>query len=133
MVLLHYIIVYYVTKLHYSRLLYLTLSWLLFSILFIILFLFLFYFSISLLSNFKFCLIWCCICRFISYLSYCIYYQFISLCIPRYPLNQKCGEKPTGSFFFSSRHIWKHIFLLRFTFYVLLVLLIFNFFSRLLF
>ena len=47
MVLLHHIMVYYITKLHYSRLLYLILSWLLFSIVFIILFLFLFYFSIS--------------------------------------------------------------------------------------
>ena len=38
MVLLHHIIVYYITKLHYSRLLYLILPWLLFSIVFIILF-----------------------------------------------------------------------------------------------
>ena len=40
------------------------------------------------------------------------------------------GKRPAVSFFFSSRHIWKHVLL---TFYVLLVLLIFNFFSRLLF
>ena len=44
---------------------------------------FCFIFLLVLLSNFKFCLIWCCICRFISYLCYCIHYQFISLCIPR--------------------------------------------------
>ena len=41
------IIVYYITKLHYSRLLYLTLPWLLYNIVFSILFLFLFYFFIS--------------------------------------------------------------------------------------
>ena len=47
MVLLHDIIVYYVTKLHYSRLLYLILSRILFSIVFIILAFFSFYFSVS--------------------------------------------------------------------------------------
>ena len=47
MVLLHHIIIYNITKLHYSRSLYLVLLWLLFSIVFIILFLFSFYFSIS--------------------------------------------------------------------------------------
>ena len=44
---------------------------------------FCFIFLLVLLSNFKFCLIWCCICCFISYLCYCIHHQFMSLCIPR--------------------------------------------------
>ena len=97
MVLLHHIIRYYITKLHYSRLLYFILSWLLFIIVFIILFSFHFIFLLVLLSPFKFYLILCCICCFISYLCYCIYYHYISLCIPRNLLNQKCGEK-TNSF-----------------------------------
>ena len=48
---------------------------------------------------------------FFSYLCYCIYYQFISLCILRNPLTQKWGKRPTVSFFFFSRHIWKQVLL----------------------
>ena len=58
---------------------------------------FCFIFLLVLLSPFKFYLILYCICFFMSYLSYCIYYQFISLCIPCNPLSQKCGER-TNSF-----------------------------------
>ena len=92
MVLLHHIIVYYISKLHYSRLLYLILSWLLFSTAFIILFLFSFYFSIS----FTFTLQILFVLHLLFYLVFVLLY-LLSLCIPRNPLSQKCGEK-TNSF-----------------------------------
>ena len=46
------------------------------------------------------------------------------------PWARNVGKRPIVSFFFSYRDLWKHVLL---TFYVLLVLLNFNFFSRLLF
>ena len=69
---------------------------------------FYFIFLLVLLSPFKFCLILCCICCFISYLCYCIYYQFISLSRV-IPWARNVGKRPAVSFFFSSRHIWKHV------------------------
>ena len=58
---------------------YLIVCWLI-SVLFLLFFFsFCFIFLLVLLSPFKFCLILCCICCFISHLCYCIYYQFISL------------------------------------------------------
>ena len=90
---------------------------------------FCFIFLLVLLSPFKFCLILCCICCFISYFCYCIYYQFISL-FRVIPWARNVGKRPVVSFLFSSRHIWKDVLL---TFYFLHVLLIFNFFSRLLY
>ena len=123
MVPLHHIIVYYITKLHYSRLFsyYVVIIYLVLFLLFS--FCFHFILLLVLLSPFKFYLIMCCICCFISYLCYCIYYHFISLFIPRNLLGQKCGEKkPTVSFFFSVRHIWKHdlifLFLLDYKFFL---------------
>ena len=56
-----------------------------------------FIFLLVLLSSFKFCSILCCICCFLSYFCYRIYYQFISLFIPHNPLSQKCAEG-TNSF-----------------------------------
>ena len=91
MVLIDHIIVYYITKLHYSRLLYLIMSWLLFSIVFIILFLFLFYFSIS--FTFTLQILFDLVLHLLFYLVFVLLYLFI----PRNPLSQKCGEK-TNSF-----------------------------------
>ena len=63
-----------------------------------------FYYSVSIFifilllvffSSFKFYLILCCIGCFILYLCYCIYHHFMSLFIPRNPLSQKLGKRPT--------------------------------------
>ena len=84
----------------------------LFSIVFIILFLFSFLFFYQFYFHpMKFYLIMCCICCFISYLCYCIYYHFISLFIPRNPLGQKCGEK-TNSFILFFLSIYMKTFFL---------------------
>ena len=97
--------------------------WLIFVLFLLCFFSFCFIFLLVLLSPFKFFLILCCICSFISYLCYCIYYQFISFSrVISWARNM--GKRPPVSFFISSREIWKHVIL---TFYVLLILLIFNF------
>ena len=111
MVLLHHFVEYYITKLYYSILLYLIMSWLFihyflyhsFSI-------FIFILLLILLSPFKLCLILCCICCFIWYWCHCIYYHFTSLFMPRNPLSQIIGKRTIVSFFFFSRHIWRHAF-----------------------
>ena len=96
MVLLHHIMVYYITKLHYSRYLYLILSWLLLSIVFIIIFLFSFYFSIS--FTFTLQILFDLVLHLLFYLVFVLLYLLsIYIIIPRNPLSQKCGEK-TNSF-----------------------------------
>ena len=120
MVLLHYITVYHIIKLHYSRLFYLIASLLFFQ------YCFCYSLSISisnflLLPLFKFCLILCCVCRFVSCLCYCIYYQFYYYyyyyCYYRYYyyylqdfLSQKCRVRTNSSIFFCSRHLRNYVF-----------------------
>ena len=60
------------------------------------------------------------ICCFISCLFYCIYYYFILLFILHNPLSQKCRVKTNRLIHFSSRHIWKHVLLFLFLFWLLL-------------
>ena len=109
MVLLHYIIIYYITKLHYSRLFYLICHYYLFS--FALSFSFWFHFDILLvlLWPFKFYLILCCICCFVSYLCYCIYYHFYHYLSREISWAKNVGRRSTVSLFFSSRLIWKHV------------------------
>ena len=54
---------------------------------------FIFIFLLVFISPFKFYLILCYICFFISYLCHRIYYHFISLFILRNPLSKECRER----------------------------------------
>ena len=75
-ILLHHITVYYITKFHYSRLLYLITSWLFINYCFYCsLSIFIFILLLVLPSPSKFYLILCCIRSFILHLCYCIYYH----------------------------------------------------------
>ena len=73
---LNYIILYYNTKLHYSRLSYLLMSLPIQHCFCYSLSIFIFNLLLVLLSPFKFSLISCRICCFISYFCYCLYYHF---------------------------------------------------------
>ena len=46
--------------------------------------------------------------------------SFILLFIPRYPLSQNVRWTATASFFFTARHIWKHVLILLLVFLKLL-------------
>ena len=73
---LNYIILYYNTKLHYSRLSCLLMSLPIQHCFCYSLSIFIFNLLLVLLSPFKFSLISCRICCFISYFCYCLYYHF---------------------------------------------------------
>ena len=91
MVLLRYIIVYCITKLHYLILsYYITIIYLLLFLLFS--FYFHFWSPLSFTFTFEVHLILCCLCCFISYLCHCIYCHFL-LFILRKPLSQNVGDK----------------------------------------
>ena len=69
-----------------------------------------------LLAPFKFYLILCCIYCFISYLCYCFYYRLYYYLSGVISWVKNVRWRPAVSFFFSSRHIWKHVLILFFVF-----------------
>ena len=77
---------------------------------------FIFILLLVLLAPFKFYLILCCICCFISYLCYCLHYRLYYYSSRFISWVKNAGWRPTVSFFFSSRHIWKHVLILFFVF-----------------
>ena len=81
---------------------------------------FIFTLLLDLLSPFKFYLILCYICYFILYLCYCIYYYLYYYLSRVIPWAKNVGSRPTVSFFFSFRHIWKHVLIFSFLFRLLL-------------
>ena len=55
-----------------------------------------------------------------SYLCYCIYYRFYYYLSRVISWAKNVRWRPTVSFFFSSRHIWKHVLISLFVFFILL-------------
>ena len=81
---------------------------------------FIFILLLALLAPFKLYLILYCICCFISYLCYCICYRLYYYLSRVISWAKNIRWRPTVSFFFSSRHISKHILILFFVFLKLL-------------
>ena len=70
-----------------------------------------------------------CMCFFISYLYYCIYYHFCYNLSHEISWAKNVEQRPTVSFLFSSRHIWKHVLIFfYFNIYSILVLICYLYF-----